>query len=395
MNAPPATLVALLERLVNDVANQSPQTGAGGPGIPVEHYFSEERLAQERRSLFRHYPLIVGHSSQLDQPGTVLRHDALGLPVLITRDAAGKVHALLNVCRHRGMRLVEEQGACPRKTIVCPYHGWTYELDGKLRHAPHAETFPGLQPADTHLASLPCEVRDGLIWVLPTPGATLDLDTYLGPINQELAYFGLDDATLYNCVDVVRHANWKLVIDAFLEAYHIRVLHRDTIYPFFLDAMAVSDSVGPHLRSAAARRRITEAANIPREQWDLREHCTYTHFIFPNTVLIFHPDYTSQISVFPVDGDHLRWVHHMLVPRREHTPERQPHWEKTLNLIENTVFQREDLYAAEGIQAGLRSGANQVLRTGRLEYTLRIFHDNIQKAIENVGGEKSRLGESV
>lgn len=211
---------------------------------------------------------------------------------------------------------------------------------------------------------------------LAQPGAAMDLDAWLGGLDGELEFLGTADSVIYRRLDVVRQCNWKLVIEAFLEAYHIRVLHRDTIYPFFLDSAAASEQVGLHLRSVAARRRLLEDG-APAQAWDLRERCTFTHFLFPNTVLIFHPDYTSLISLYPLAPDRTRWVHTMLVPAARNTPDWAPHWEKSFNLIEQGVFQKEDLYAAEGVQAGFASGANAQLTFGRLEYLLGHFHRTI------------------
>lgn len=393
----PPVLQALAEKLAGDVAAQCYQIGEPATA-PVERYLSADWLARERGRLFLSKPLVLAHASELPAPGAVLRHDALGLPLLLTRDAQGRAHGFLNVCRHRGMRLVEE-GSCSRKTLVCPYHGWTYELDGCLRHIPHPEFFPNLVPSPsgqgervrvrgpegdagtTRLVSIPVEQRAGLIWGIAQPGAKLNLDEYLGPLPEELEFFGLNGAAVFRRTDVVRRCNWKLIIEAFLEAYHIRVLHRDTIYRFFLDSAAASEHVGPHIRSVAARRAISEAANIPRAQWNLRELCTFTYFLFPNTVFIFHPDYSSLITLYPLAPDSVRWVHRMLVPKAELEPRRE-HWEKSFELIENGVFQGEDLFASEGIQAGMASGANTHLNFGRLEFLLGHLHRTIQRELE-------------
>ena len=376
---PPEAVRRLFARLREHAGAGTLSMGSGG-AVPVSHYTSDERLARERAVLFRRYPLILGHGSELS-PGSARALDVAGLPVMLTRDEGGTARAFLNVCRHRGMRLLQPGDACPRASLVCPYHGWTYNLDGRLKHFLHPEAFPGLEPATHGLVELACAERHGLIWALPSPGIELNLDSFLQPIDDELGYF-LGDSVLFRRIDVVRKANWKLIIDAFLDGYHLRVLHRDSIYPFFVDALAVSEFVNPHIRSAAARRRITEAVSLPGTQWDFREHCTFTHFVFPNTVFIFHPDYASVISVLPVDADHLRWIHQMVIPRAQHTEARRPHWEKTFNLIEQTVFQREDLFAAEGIQAGLRSGANEYLTVGRLEHPICEFHAAIESALQ-------------
>jgi phenylpropionate dioxygenase-like ring-hydroxylating dioxygenase large terminal subunit len=373
-------LLRLAERLVGHIAADTYEMADEQSTLPVSRYYADDRLAAERATLFRRYPIAVAPASEL-APGTCVRHDALGVPLLVVRDEHSIPRAFLNVCRHRGMRLVNEDGVCRRKGLVCPYHGWTYGLDGTLRHVPHGDAFPDVDVEEHGLVAVPIAERHGLLWVLPTPGAALDLDAYLGPVGADLDAFGLGDHVLYRRIDTVRRANWKLVIDAFLEAYHIRVLHRNTIYRFFLDARAASDFVGPHVRSVAARRPAADLAGTPPATWDLREHFTFTHFVFPNSVFIFHPDYVSHITVYPVDADHVRWVHAMLIPASQATDDRRAHWDKTLALIEETVFQREDLFAAEGIQTGVRSGANEVVTFGRLEYVLRHFHAAIDRAL--------------
>jgi phenylpropionate dioxygenase-like ring-hydroxylating dioxygenase large terminal subunit len=376
--APP--LLALAERLMTHVRAGTLDLSPASTTLPVDRYGSRERLGREQATLFRRYPIAIAAASELATPGTCLRHDALGLPLVLLADETGEPHCFLNVCRHRGMRLVADDAPCRRKALVCPYHGWTYGLDGALRHVPHAEAFPGLDAGAHGLVALPLERRHGLLWVHPTPGATLALADFLGSLDDDLASFDLAHHVLYRRVDTVRRANWKLVIDAFLEAYHLRVLHKDTIYRFFLDAAAVSDFVGPHVRSVTARRAVAAGEH---DGVDLRELFTFTHFVFPNSVFIFHPDYVSHVTVFPVDVDQVRWVHSMLVQEALAGPEHAPHWDRTLALIEETVFQREDLVAAEGIQAGVAAGANTTVLFGRLEGALHHFHAAVERALRD------------
>ena len=228
--------------------------------IPVENYTSESIREAEIARLFRPLPLIAGHGSELGA-GQVLAHDDYGVPLLLTRDADGRFRAFLNVCRHRGMRLVAATGkAEPRASVVCPYHGWTYKLDGALRHRLHAEAFDECSAADTRLVALPCEERHGLLWVVPTPEATIDVAAWLDGLDGELPFFGIDGLRHFRTVRAEYPANWKLIVDAFLEAYHIRVLHKDTIYPFFADGLTAGDRFGPHIQSLVARRAAQDWA---------------------------------------------------------------------------------------------------------------------------------------
>jgi phenylpropionate dioxygenase-like ring-hydroxylating dioxygenase large terminal subunit len=357
--------------------------------IPVENYASEVVRNAEVERLFRPLPLIAAHASEL-KPGQVMANDDYDLPLLLTRDADGTFRAFLNVCRHRGMRLVEETGvAQSRGSVVCPYHGWTYKLDGALRHRLHSEAFEHGSSADQGLVTVPGEERHGLLWVVPTPGATIDVAKHLGGLDAEMPFFGIDRLLHFRTVVADYPANWKLIVDAFLEAYHIRVLHKDTIYPFFADGMTANERFGPHIGSLVARRagetwakeHSAAGSALPQDLPALCELVTPSHLIFPNTITIFHPDYLSLITLYPVAAGTLRWMHRMLIPADRATTDWTPHWEKTFRLIEEGVFQKEDIACAIGIQKGLASGANRFLTAGRAELALGWFHEDVARRL--------------
>ena len=222
--------------------------------IPVENYFSADVRDAEVEQLFRPLPLIVGHAGELP-PGHVLAHDEYGVPMLLTRDADGRFRAFLNVCRHRGMRLVDASTqAAPKASIVCPYHGWTYRLEGALRHRLHAEAFDRLR-RERREPGRPA----GRGAPRPALGRAYGRRddrrrAFLGGLDDELPFFGVAGLRLFRTVRAEYPANWKLIVDAFLEAYHIRVLHKDTIYPFFADGLTAAARFGPHIQSLVARR---------------------------------------------------------------------------------------------------------------------------------------------
>ncbi len=383
---PPVT-ARLMEGIRTQIVSGRPDwktcTDAEGR-IPVQRYFAPEVWQAELKALFRPLPLIAAHSSEIGA-GQTLTHDSFGVPLLLSRDADGTLRCFLNVCRHRGMRLQEATGAQSKNSVVCPYHGWTYRLDGSLRHMLHADSFDACPHGGRDLQSLPCAERHGLVWVVPDPQGSIDLDTFLGGLNQEMPFFDIAGLQHFRTVEAEYPANWKLIIDAFLESYHIRVLHKDTIYPFFADGITAADYFGPHTHSLVARRAAQEwAAQADSPAPDtldaLRRLVTPSQVIFPNTVTIFHPDYLSLISVVPNGPETLRWTHRMLIPADKATPDWTPHWEKTFALIEKGVFQKEDIHCAIGIQRGLQSGANQHTTTGRIEQGVAWFHRQVQAA---------------
>ncbi|MEN9560320.1 MAG: hypothetical protein RLZZ502_1531 [Pseudomonadota bacterium] len=362
--------------------------------LAVRHYTDEGIRAAEVQALFRALPLVVAHSSELGM-GQVLTHDGYDLPMLLSRDQKGQVHAHLNVCRHRGMRLLDgKAGAVDKTAVVCPYHAWSYQLDGALRHISHAEGFDACAPGQRDLVRLPCAERHGLIWVLPVRDATLDLAAYLGAMDTELPYFAMDQLTHFRTTEAIYDCNWKLLMDAFLESYHIRVLHQKSIYPFFMDGVVASERVGRHIHSLVARRECETWAKGSADirdtdlQLPLTQLCqlsTPSHILFPNTIATFHPDYLSLISLFPVAAGKMRWQHRMLVPKHKISADWLPHWHKTHELIEKTVFQKEDIYCAVDMQKGFNSGANDYLTVGRMERGMQWFHEQVAAELEGLG----------
>jgi glycine betaine catabolism A len=361
--------------------------------VAVDRYTSADIYQQEINELFRSLPLIAAHSSEL-QAGQVLAHDGYGVPILLSRDKEGVVRAHLNVCRHRGTRLVESAVAIAKGSIVCPYHGWTYQLDGKLRHRLHAESFDKKSCEDEDLVALPCEERHGLIWVASQP---FDLDSYLGELNTEMPFYEIENLTHFRTIEAEYPANWKLIVDAFLESYHIRVLHKNTIAPFFTDGITAGETFGseqdgkPHIHSLVARRTAQvwseqdDAAiqkSMPKNIRELSELVTPSQVIFPNTITIFHPDYLSLITLYPTSSGTLRWTHKMLIPKEQSGSDWTAHWEKTFNLIEKGVFQAEDIHTAVNIQKGFTSGANTHLRLGRIEQAVSWFHSSLSTHLD-------------
>lgn len=386
---PLATTVAMADIRAQLAGGPRARAGSDQPNshVPVDRYFDPAIWRAEQLSLFRSLPLVVAHGSEL-APGQVLAHDSYDLPLLLCRDVSGQVRCFLNVCRHRGMRLVESSPqAQASASVVCPYHGWSFQLDGRLRHMLHAQAFDACAPGERDLAALPCVERHGLIWVLPDATGLLDLDAHLGGLDAELPYLGIDQLRHFRTVEAEYPANWKLIVEAFLESYHIRVLHRNTISPFFADGVTSIMHFGPHMYSLVARRAAVAWAQAtgnagPSTLRELCELVTPTQLIFPNTITVFHPDYLSLITTYPTGPETFRWTHRMLIPADKSTPDWTPHWEKTFNLIEKGVFQREDIHCAVGIQRGLKSGANRHLTAGRMEQGVGWFHEQLRRHVD-------------
>ena len=222
--------------------------GALDPGltdfqIPTAAYTDELQFQAEQR-LLRALPMAVAHVSQLQTAGSCLVHDALGIPIMVTRDREGELHAMLNVCRHRGTRLVEESGFCKvRKGFRCRYHGWTYDIEGNLLDVPRQELFPTLDKREHNLISLPATERFGFVWVVATPALEYDFDTFLGPLEPDLGPLNLESHVVFRRATTTARTNWKVVMEAFLDGYHVRHLHQKTVGPYFKDHRSCGERV--------------------------------------------------------------------------------------------------------------------------------------------------------
>nr|HEX4316416.1 aromatic ring-hydroxylating dioxygenase subunit alpha [Kofleriaceae bacterium] len=352
------------DRLVDQLRGNQGDTS---PAFRVDaaRYRDDAWLARERATAFAR-PVPVLASSSL-APGACVPIDTPIASALLVRSPDNTVRAFRNACRHRGTRLVDAPQAA-RRAIVCPYHGWTYGLDGALVHAPHAAAFAPEPLHERSLHQLPVAEHHGLIWL-----NTRDPAGFLGDLDGDLAALDLASHAVHRTARTTRRCNWKLVVEAFLDGYHIRVLHRDSIYRFFLDAASAAERVGPHIRAVTGRRTLHDAG--PTE---LRAIATPSLSIFPATTIIVHPDFVSLVTALPITPDTTDYQHTMLVPAARAGD--TAHWDKSWSLIEDTVFQREDLWVCEQVQRGIAAGTDHLL-FGALEHAVGWFHDELERAV--------------
>lgn len=355
--------------------------------IPTSAYTSESQFALERERLFMNRPLALAHESQIPEPGDAIVHDHLGLPLVTVRDKQGAVGTFMNVCRHRNMRLVSHRRGAHQneklnlRSFVCPYHQWTYGLDGKLRNIPLANSFKGLDKTRLNLVALPTEVRHGLIWLQASTHGSMDVDAHLNGIGADFEAFGIHRAYFYRQSERRIACNWKLIQDAFLDGYHVVRLHKHTVGPFFPDSIAVTEEVGTHIRSAVGRNEIFAAVKLGPQQWRLREHATFSYTVFPNSIFIMHPDYTSHIALYPQSATETIFVHSMLVPEYPSDEKGRFHYDRSFELIDGGVFEAEDIFVSVGAQAGMDSGANASLMLGAHEVGVRQFHEILRREL--------------
>lgn len=363
--------------LAEAIMRENVRTGAGITHVPASVYTCPDHWQREKAALFDRMPQVIAPSALLPEPGMAVPHDQTGRPLLLTRDAEGAAHVFLNVCRHRGTRLVEGAEVQCAKRLVCPYHAWTYRLDGKLLALPRPETFPGMDKGDHGLIELPSIEAGGLIWFAPADSADFSDAQRLGA---DFTAFGMESLHLFRRKTHSVAGNWKLIMDAFLESYHVTRLHAKTIGPFFKDGVTSGDHIGPHARSAVGRKE--ELSNVDlTDMAALRRVITFAYQMLPATIVIPSPDYVNVMVLMPQAHDHTLVEDFMLIPELPATDKARDHWERSWALLDGGVFASEDFRAAELGQQGLASGAVPHLTLGELEAGITRFHETVQEAL--------------
>lgn len=374
-----AAQIALAARLLQYIDDGSLQLGDDVYHQPVDEYTSPVQAQRERAQLFRNRPLCVGFSRDLPEAGSYRVHDASGLPFLLTRDAQGRFHAFLNVCRHRGARVAEGCGTA--RGFSCPYHAWVYGIDGSLVSRPEDASFPGVERASHGLRELAAEERHGLLWLQPTPGVALDLAAALGELDGELAHYGFGEFHPYATRVLKRRMNWKLALDTFLESYHFCVLHKDSICSIFHHNLATFDRWGEHFRLVSPRRSIARLREQPREDWQVLPHLVVVYVLFPNCVLVWQGEQVEVWQIFPDGDDPTSSLLQLTLysPTPADTDKAKQHWERNLGLVLHVV-ESEDFPVGEGIQVSFGSGAQSHIVFGRNEPALAHFHRAVTAA---------------
>jgi len=377
---------------VNTVARE----GARGNALHPSLYLDPLVLAREQRAIFSRTWQLAGHVGDLPEPGSYLTAQAGDQPVLVVRDEDGGLRAFRNVCRHRGSRLLSGAGTA-KKAIRCRYHGWTYRLDGSLVGVPEARSYEGLDKSCLGLHPARAETFEGLVFV------NLDLDA--PPLAERLAGLagriapygvaGLERFGPYTPGDDgdsprahSQPANWKVVVDNYLEGYHVPIAHPGLMR--LLDYQRYTVECGEDWvwveapfrerpssnRSERLYRRL--AHPMPGLGEDARDVWRYA-FIYPNTTIDLYPDQVNTWQMVPAGVARTRDVWGTY---RHPGSGPLTRLAQRLNLRLNADVLDEDVEIVDNVQRGLASEGYECGPLSRREEAVAWFAERVRSDLE-------------
>jgi phenylpropionate dioxygenase-like ring-hydroxylating dioxygenase large terminal subunit len=353
------------------------------PDIPGRRYVDPEFLALERERMWKRAWLYAGHSDQLSKPGSWFITRNTGSPVIVLRNLNGEIRAFFNTCQHRGAPLVTED-AGEARGFVCGYHGWSYTLDGKLTAVRDKRDFVDLDFSCRSLVSVRCETLGNLIFVNEDPEAE-PLMEHIGPMGAELEQFQLDTLRLVDSRSYDVACNVKILLDAFLEVYHIKSIHQSTV-DRFLDHRGMIVTLWPNGHS----RMVTPNA---RPDWKdpgtigmpriptvtaLPANNNVSYHIYPNFVMPPSDSGIPLLQFWPTGPRSCRVVSSWVAPEHD-AANPNPLWETRLRNWERILY--EDLQYAPQIQESLESAGFRGMPLNYQERRIYHWHEELDRRI--------------
>ena len=358
-------------------------------GLPGWAYFSQELFELECETLFKTHWQFVCHVNEAADIGAYVTFDVAGERALVIRGHDGILRAFHNLCRHRGSRIVPDARGVCNKAMVCPYHGWAYNLDGGLRGIANRDTFPPMQADKWGLKPLEMEIWNGLVFIRFQAGPQPAVAEILARFDDEIAPYDLANMvpTDSNSMDDLLPVNWKSVRDVDNEGYHVRQAHPGLHQLYgngYFDepyANGTSRSVGTfneaygHRWSVRKYREILpEADNLPREQ-----QRQWIYFgMFPNFVLGLYPDSVIYYQEVPQSAE--QTVQRGMCYRRRDESRKMKAARYLSGRIDRDTADEDQMLMVWSCEATKSSAYDGVIFSD-LEYGVKTYHDHLRQLL--------------
>lgn len=393
----------------------------GTEKLPVEQYISPEFFELEKKHVFGKSWLMVGRASDVQKPGDYITFqvEALSASVVIVRGKDDELRAFHNACTHRGARIVNAPCGKARGGLVCPFHGWAFGFDGSLIDVPGRELFGELDLGKESLHAVSVDVWGGFVFINLDPKPAWTLREYLAPLDDAFdRYLGNPQWSWSYGWRATFNANWKLLVDAQLEGYHVDQTHRKTIAGTIPAASApafpLPDSIGVPSKVSVFRPEdpnvgIQTAMNLLSAKYGAtsiytkpekafaaeggegvlqEDHPLWifdNYLLFPNIVMFVQKGQIFIQRTIPLSADECTWEVDFY--HTEKTTDFGQAFNSEQGRIQIRDVLSEDLYTAEGIQANYRSGAITHVNINKQEVAIRAFYHRLMRAVDQ-GSEK-------
>nr|WP_176392188.1 aromatic ring-hydroxylating dioxygenase subunit alpha [Sphingomonas sp. CDS-1] len=302
IDAPHDENIEVCRALAQHVNARSTDLGEHSSLISPNFYFDPIRDEAEKLNIFGKMPMLAGLSKDIPNPGDTLLFDLVGPSIMVVRAKDGSVNAFLNMCMHRAAKLVNECGHHARFT--CPFHAWTFDLQGKLIGVPRKDAFDPEHMENRNLVRVPIGEWGGMIFVKPHAGdERIDVEAMLGEFAPIVSLFALENAHKVAEGRLDFDANWKYALDTYCEGYHVGFLHSKTVGALYLGDLIKYDAFGRNHRIAFAPNAYQATMGKAEEEWPIIPYSP-TYYIFPNIAINIQPmeqggSFVSVHRIFP------------------------------------------------------------------------------------------------
>ena len=362
-------------------------------GLPGWAYFSQELFELECETLFKTHWQFVCHVNEAADIGAYVTFDVAGERALVIRGHDGILRAFHNLCRHRGSRIVPEARGVCNKAMVCPYHGWAYNLDGGLRGIANRDSFPPMQAEKWGLKPLEMEIWNGLVFIRFQAGPQPSVAEVLARFDDEIAPYDLANMvpTDSNSMDDLLPVNWKSVRDVDNEGYHVRQAHPG-LHQLYGDGYfdepyvnGTSRSVGTFNEAYGHRWSVRKYREILPEadQLPLHQRRQWIYFgMFPNFVLGLYPDSVIYYQEVPQSAE--QTVQRGMCYRRAKESREMKAARYLSGRIDRDTAEEDQMLMVWSCEATKSSAYDGVIFSD-LEYGVKTYHDHLRRLLPVMG----------
>ncbi|PHM65914.1 putative iron-sulfur protein [Xenorhabdus stockiae] len=351
----------------------------------VKHYICQDYFKDEQQKLWKKIPQFITPMQSLENIGDFITVDYQGrVPMIVSKVDSDRCAVFANVCPHRGARLENQTKGC-KKAFVCPYHSWSFSHQGHLIAARWREAFPEIPDQYRSLNSISTRQRFGMLWQMPSdPKPDFSLDNWFAAIEDQMTAIGFEQHQLLNSRERMVQANWKLLIENFIEYYHVQSLHRNSLAPTLNGQLYSLDSFAQHGRILTPLKNLAQVRQQTPHK--IRREMVATYLLFPNVIIGVQPYHVFVSFYHPVSANQT--------------------WSKTFNFIHNADAEikevcqldveylaealEEDYEAIEQVQKNLEVSSAPSLLYGEAESLISQLHRNLAAILHPNGRKESQ-----